>query len=813
MATAKVKNNSQKKKNPILKLGRIEKLPKNVRESIPIKGFMGNGIIETYPGTFTKSYMLTDVNFNEGPDDEQFAIFRFFMDFMNSFSEKIKWEFTIYNHLLDKRTTINNIRVKPYSDGLNKYRQELNSVLLKALKEGNNSIQQDKILTVAIEDSNVEHAVEVFKKIDESINRKLKKICKSDTLPMNTQERISLLYKIYNPDADYRLITGIYDNQEMFNLQHIEKQGVSIKDLIGPTSLDFKKRNQFTLNDMYVSCLYLENVPTNLSTLFMADLCASSVEALVSVTSEKINAAYAHKLVKNQLTEIESQCSAMSKRNVQDLNFDAALPPDLKRSRDNARELMNDMQKRNQNLFYQTFVIAVYGRSQHQLEQNVKTIKEIGATYLCPLKVINYQQEFAFNTALPLCRSDLECDLMLTTESASVFIPFNAQELRQKNAIFYGLNEVSKGMVLYDRKTGNNYNGLIFGYSGSGKSFTAKMEMINALLRYPDDQIFVIDPQAEYSNMVKLLNGEEIYLAPGSQVYVNPLDLDITEHEDADSDPITMKSDFVISLFDTICGKGRELGPIHKSLIDKCVRKIYRAYIDELMRTGMTKDISKSPTFTDLYQELIMLKNERAEAGFLADMLYQYTMGSFNTFARRTNVETDNRFVSYNISKLGKGIKELGIQICLNDIFNRMTDNSKKNIYTWMYIDEFHLLLENDASTAFIKQIWKMCRKLNGIPTGITQNSEDMLVRADARAIINNTSFVVMLYSPLMDRQNYAELFKLSDKQLEYITQPHPGHGLLFNTKTIIPFGYDYPKNTDLYKVTTTAHDVEDSYR
>ena len=807
-------NNSEKGKKDtaslaatLKRVAKIDRLPKNVRESIPLRGFMPNGIIETYPGTFTKSYLLEDINFSIATEEEQAKIFRGFMDLLNSFSDKTKWQFCIFNHEEAKRNTVADIRIQPQRDGLNKYRQDMNNILLQNLKMGNNSILQDKVLTVAIEDSNAEHAALIFKKLDNTISQKLRRITKGDTKPMTTQERMKMLYTIYNQDFDYRFSTGMYEGKDNFDIGFIEKCGLSVKDVIGPPSMDFTKKNQFMLGNTYAQALYLESIPSWLSTDFIADLSSVQSNMLISTNSEIIPQDKAIVMVRGLLANIEARATAISKRNLTD-GYIGSLPPDLENSMKNARELMNDITNRNQNLFLITFTVVVFAKTQEALDENIRQIKNVSSKHMCPIKEMGFQQEFCFNSSLPLCRNDVFNDILYTTESASVFIPFNSKEIRQKNAIFYGLNQTSKNMILYDRRTGNNYNGLIFGYSGSGKSFIAKCEMISVLLNHKDAQVFVIDPQGEYYPLARGFNGQEINLWPGSNVYINPLDLDISTDDD-EVDPITMKSDYIISLFEIIVGKGRQLSPIHTSIIDKCVRKIYRAYIDELSRSGKTYDPSICPTLTDLYQELNLMKNDKFEAGQLAEILYQYAVGSFDTFAHRTNIETRSRFIVYNIKRLGTGMKEMGLHICLNDIWNRMITNSKRNVYTWAYIDEFHLLLESTGTTIFLKRIWKMARKWLGVPTGIMQNTEDLLRNEDTRNIVNNTSFTLMLRAPKMDRENLAELYHLSNAQLEYITDSDQGHGLLNNGKITLPFEMNFPKNSELYKLLTTSHDVE----
>lgn len=795
------------------KVAKIDNLPKNVRDSIPLRGFMRNGIVETKPGTFTRTYRMDDVNFSIATDAEQTAIFKAYMDLLNGFNDTVRWQVNIFNHELDKKTTIENIRIQPAKDGLNKYRQEMNTILLGELKEGNNSIKQDKYLTVSIDDDDAEHAVKVLDNLNFEIGKKLRRITGQEVHALTTQERITLLYSIYNQNYDYRLATGIYKDDHEFSdkfLKIIERQGLSVKDVIGPSSFDFSNQSYFMIGDTYAEAMYLERVPTFLQTSFINDLADIQSNMLISVEYEAMDMEKAQKLIRGKLGTIEAREAELSKRNGENGYF-GALPPDLERAQNNARDLMKDITSRNQKLFYCTFLVTVFADTKDELDEKVALVKNVAGTHVAPIKDMKFQQEPCFNSCLPLCRNDVNADRLYTTESAAVFIPYNTQEISQKNAIFYGLNSVSKSMILYDRTTGNNYNGLIFGSSGSGKSFTAKSEMVQVLLRHPKSQIFVIDPQGEYWPLAENLGGQHVVLAPGSGVYVNPLDLDLSEDASGETDPVTMKSDFVISMFDIIIGKNRQLDPIHTSILDKCVRKLYKPYQEALAKEGITFDPGRCPTLADLYQELRALSSEQYEAKMLADSLYQYAIGSFDTFAHRTNVETSKRFVVYDTKSLGTGMKELGLHICTNDVWNRMLVNSKKNIFTWLYIDEFHVLMESESTTAFIKKLWKIARKTNGSLTGITQNTEDLLRSADTRAIVNNTSFVMMLNEPLMDRQNLAELFNLSAAQLEYITDSQKGHGLLYNGKITLPFGFDFPKNTDLYKMMTTSHDVKDA--
>lgn len=808
--TDTVKTSTGSKANLLKKLGKIEKLPKTVQESIPVEGFLDDGIIETSKGVFTRSYKLEDMNFTMATGEEQMSTFRAFVDLLNSFDGNTKFQFSIFNHRIDKTEMLRNIKIAPERDGLNAFRKEMNQIYLDNLKRGSSSIAHDKYLTVSIEDLNVEKAVNTLIQMDKDIQKSVREVSKKESEPLSSYDRIKLLYNIYNQGSDYRVSTGIFDDgANDFNIKYVNKSGLSIKDLIAPTSLDFSGGKRFKINDMYGQAFFLRTVPQSLDTDFIKDISDLQCNLLISISGEPIESAKAIKMLKSESSNIDAQIATITKRNAAQGLYDM-LPPKLEKQREATRELLDDVQERDQKLFLITVSIVLFAKSVDELNENIRSMKTIASQQNAMIESLDLQQEAGFNSTLPLCRTDLlNAERLYTSESAAVFIPYNSEEILQKNAIFYGRNQVSQNLIMYDRLTGNNYNGLIFGFSGSGKSFTAKEEMVSVILSRPNAQVFVIDPQGEYYPLAKGLKGEEVTLSPGSTVSINPMDLDISEDKDSDIDPITMKSDYIISLFEIIIGRGRELSPAQKSVLDKCVRKLYMPYLEQLRLKGLTFSAKDCPTLSDLYGLLRHVTQERPEAGPLADVLEQYAVGSFNTFARRTNVETNKKFMVYNTKNLGTGMKELGLYICINDIWNRMIQNSKKGIETWFYIDEFHVLLESDGTTAFLKRIWKMARKWLGVPTGIMQNTEDLLRSADTRAIFNNTSFIIMLKEPKMDRENLMTLLGLSNAQIEYINNSKPGHGLLYNGKITLPFGFDFPRETSLYKLMSTSHDVE----
>lgn len=795
--------------NKLLKKAKIESLPKNIRDSIPFRGAMPNGIIETKAGTFTKTYPLKDINFQLAPLNEQMTTFNRFSEILKSFDEHTRWQFTIFNHKVPKKETLENIRIKPMRDGLNKYREEMNRFRVKRLQEGSNSIKRDKFLTVAIDDVNAEHAASVLRRIDSEVSNQLQKIVGVDTRPMSTMKRLETLYNIYNQDTDYRFDVTDFDEKDSLSLKDIEKQGISIKDVIGPSIMNFTPMNYFCLGDTYARVFYLDKVGNVVKSSYLSDLSDISGNLIISLNAEKLPQDEAQKLAKGRVLEIESQIAEIKRKSRRD-NDDPYISASLERKKENAYEVEKDVNARNQNIIFMSMFVCIFADSKEQLDDLTSQVRSVARKHSCPLRTIGLgQQEPAFNSCLPLCRNDMFFDLFFTTETASVFIPFSSEVINQKNSIYYGTNALSKSMILYDRLTGSNYNGLVFGGSGSGKSFFVKYEIACVHLSMPKAQIFVVDPSNEYQKLCTAFNGSVIKLAPGSNIYINPLDLDLGA-KDEEMDPVTMKADFVLSMLE-IMNSERKLDPACRSIVDRCIRKIYKPYIAAINeRTdGVTCDPSIAPTLCDLYQELRNMDNVYADQ--LADILEIYAVGSLNTFAHRTNVKTEAKMVVYDIQSLGSGMRELGLYICLSDIWNRTIANRKKGIYTWSYYDEFHLLLRSSLTTEFVLKIWKMIRKWYGVPTGILQNTSDLLRDESTQNIINNTEFVVMKQSKPLDIQNLQVLFELSDSQLTYISNGNKKSGLIYMGKTTVPFTLDFPKNTKLFELMDTTEDKKNN--
>lgn len=792
------------------------KIPKTVQDSIPYERIYNNGIIESEGGLFSKAYTLEDINFSIAPTEEQKNIFMDFEKLLNSFPENNNFQIIIHNFKADKTTTLKEVRFAPQRDGLNKYRQETNNVLLEKISEGNNSLRQSKYLVVTHIDNDVDHAFQVMKGMDQDVKKAIQTIAPEKHVAYETTvQRLETLYNIYHKDEEGTFGNSLNSNGELFlDFDLLVKQGMTSKDIIGPTGFKFND-NYFKIGDTFGRVLYLDKIPTYLSTDFLSDLANINAEMLISLNYKPIETGAALKMVKNQLLNINAELSERQKTAAKEGYSTELISPELNASKKATQDLMHDIVSRDQKLFKVTLLVSFFADTKEELVEINRQINTLTNKHQAPLRTLTFQQEDGFNACLPLGVNKLSIHKLLTTEAAAIFMPYTSQELHQKNGIYYGLNQVTNNLIMYDRMNpkAHNYNGIFFGESGSGKSFTAKCEMLSVLLRSDKNRVYIIDPQSEYHQMAQALNGEVIELSTSSKTFINPLDMDLSYS--GEDDPIATKSEYILGMIEIMLGKDKELTAKDKSIIDRCVKDIYRGYIshmeelrkrhEEMRVPGPAPYIDKSasPTLANLYYALKEQPEEEAQN--LASTIEIYTQGSLSTFAHRSNVNTNKNIVVYDVKNLGTGMRALGLHICLNDVWNKMFDNYRNGLNTWIYIDEFYLLLRNNSAALFLQEIWKTARKWRGVPTGIMQNTDDLLNSPITRGILNNTNFVTMLSLPKMDRANLNDLLQIPQSQLAYITNSAKGHGLIYTGDTILPFNNEYPQDTELYNIMQTS--------
>lgn len=800
----KAKNNRNSNPSKVKKPSRI---PKDVMESIPYRSIYPNGIIQDYDGRFSKSYRLTDTNFDTENEDKQEDLVLMYEKVINSIDEDMIGQLTIINRSIDQDMVRNSILMKPKSDGLNNLRAEWNDLFLSQINHGKNNLSKEKLFTISVEADNILTADDILKRVDRTMSRNIRKITHQETNPLTIEERLAVLYDIYNYNEEFpfvRRIEPVLENGKI-DWKKLGQHGIPSKELIAPDSMSFLATGfRFSgdpenKNDCFCKTFFLDHMPTQLSTNLLNDISDLACNMITSVTFIQMDQDKAMSLIKNQLMGMNAQINRQQAAAAKDgISNGGVVSSELENARDQAAELMGDVIKRNQKVFKTTCMITIMASSKEELAQHTATLKSIVSGHLCHLRSMNNQMEKAFNTTLPLAQMQVEVDRILTTEAASVFMPFSVQDMNQLDGIYYGINPISGNMIRYNRKRGSNYNALVLGTPGSGKSFIVKEEIMQRFLN-TDDYIIIIDPEGEYIKLGEQFGATIVDISLDGKNHINPLDMDM-QFGGQGENPIPMKCDSIETLVESMVGGSEFISPAAKSIIHRVGRKIYQGYLDHMKtmaKEGISCDKAAMPTLQDFYMELSRQNDYQAQS--LATAIESYCVGNLAIFAERTNVDTDNRMIIYNVHDMSSGMKELAMHVCMNDAWNHIINNGMHNINTALYVDEFHLFTKTRTSAAFMKNIYKRARKWHGMPVAITQNIADMLVNDEAAAIITNCSFIIMMNQSSMDRATLQNMYQISDQLLEYITDQPAGSGLIYNGNTIIPMENEIDPNTKMF--------------
>lgn len=785
-------------------------IPKTAQQSIPYKKVYTNGVIELPGHLFTKSYKLTDTNFRDNRQDLQTEQWYAYADLLNYFSPDVRPQFVIFNKAVEKEHFKEQILYEEKEDRYNVLRKDFNNILLAKIQEGQNAITQEKYLVVSVRAENIEIANNTFSRIDGEIAQRIKVINEANTEPMTLEERLELLYKIYNSDTerDFNKTGEINGNPaQEFSIEWMQSMGLSTKDYIAPSVLEFHN-TYFKIGDRFGCSLFLRGLPTQLSADAYTDIASVPCTALTSVQFEPCKQDEAIKLVRNQMLEVTRNMSESAKKLAKAGLTTEFLSPDQAQEKADSNSFYADLTERNQKTFLLTLTCTVIADDLDELDKYTAMVQNNADKYLCKLTKLSGQQEDGLNACLPLGFNRLSIDRMLNTESAALFIPFSTQELIQPGGLYYGENQGSHNIIMFDRLNAQNANGLIIGQSGSGKSFQAKSEMLQVFLSSEKNEIFVVDPQAEYRPLCEALGGQVVRIAPSSDTHCNPFDMDLSDGSREGDDPVTVKSNYICSICESAIGGHYGLNEVQVTIIDRCVRLLYAPYLDHMEKlraagSDVTCDRDACPTLVDFYN--LLSRQPEPEAEYLRLAMEKYCVGSYNTFAHKTNIDTNNRFVVYDIRDIGSGMSEMGMQVCLNDIWSRTIQNKKRGVRTWIYIDELYILTKSESCARFIMYIYKQVRKFGGAPTGITQNVEDLLTNRESRGIINNCSFIMLLNQSQEDRAEIGAMLHISEAQLNYIKNADSGEGLIYSGKSIVPFSNKHRnRNTTLYKTIST---------
>ena len=766
----------------VKKAKRDGRIPKTAQQTIPYQEMCRDGICVVNDHFFTKQIQFYDINYQLAQNDDKNQIFENYCDFLNYFDASIHFQLSFLNQRVDMEEYKRTIHIPEQTDDFNAIRKEYSDMLKGQLAKGNNGLSKTKYITFGIEADDLKAAKPRLERIEADILANFK-VLGVKARALDGYERLSILYRMFHP-ADGKL---------RFAWDAIWKTGLSSKDFIAPDSFTFKNGRTFLIGKTFGAVSFLQILAPELTDRMLADFLELESSMVVTLHIQSIDQSAAIKTIKRKITDLDKMKIEEQKKAVRAGYDMEIIPSDLATYGSEAKTLLEDLQSRNERMFLVTVLVMNTAPSRQKLENNIFQAAGVAQKYNCALRRLDYQQEQGLMSSLPLGLNQIPIQRGLTTSSTAIFVPFTTQELYMRGeALYYGLNALSNNLIMADRKKLKNPNGLILGTPGSGKSFSAKREITNAFLITQDD-IAIIDPEDEYSALVQRLGGQVIDISPTSDQYINPMDLTLNYSED--DNPLTLKSDFILSLCELIVGGKSGLEPVEKTIIDRCVHMVYREYLQDPIP-------EKMPILGDLYQ--LLREQPEKEAQRLATALEIYVTGSLNVFNHRTNVKIKSRIVCYVIKKLGKQLKKFGMQVVQDQVWGRVSENREQKKSTRLYIDEMHLLLKEEQTAAYTVEIWKRFRKWGGIPTGITQNVKDLLSSREIENIFENSDFIYMLNQAAGDRSILARQLNISPHQLSYVTNSNAGEGLLFYGNVIIPFVDHFPKDTELYSIMTT---------
>jgi len=757
----------------------LYKTPKSIQQTIEIMKVAENGIFEVARNRFSKCYRFQDINYTTTNETEQIDIFERYCRFLNSLD--VNFKITINNKNKDMEQVRDYVFLQKQNDGYNGFRKIYNDIMEQKIHEGRQGIEQERYLTITIERKNFEEAKAQFATIEASVHKAFGELG-AEIVPLSGNERIKVLYDYYHLGDE-----GSFD----FDIREARKVGADFRNDLCNGMIQFYP-DYFKDEKKFCRALFIKKYPSSLSDRFLNEITSLPVHSITSIDVVPIPKDMTTKILQKKYLGIESDIIKQQRVRNKNNDFSSEISYNKRIEKKEIEEIMDDVRENDQCLYYVSVTVILMADTKEELDSMTETVETIGKRNSVTIEEHYLKQRESLNTALPIGVRQVETMRTMLTQSLAVLMPFNVQELNDRQGCYYGINQVSKNINIGNRKKLINGNGFVFGVPGSGKSFFCKMEMGNVFLS-GNDEIIVIDPMNEYFDIAETYGGTVVNMSTYTDNYVNPLDMDVWSLDLNDSrGMIREKGEFMLGLCEQCMGES--LNSRQKSIIDRCVRRLYI----EIAR-NREKYV---PIMSDFYE--ILMNQPEDEAKDIALSLELFVNGSLNIFNHQTNVDVDNRFTVYGIRDLGTELSPITMLVMMESIQNRIIANGKRGIATWLYIDEFHVLLNSEYSAKYLQQLWKKVRKQGGLCTGITQNIVDLLQNYTATTMLANSEFVALLKQANTDSSRMAEVIGVSEAQLRFVTNTSSGMGLMKCGNVVIPFDNTIEKGTDLYNLYNT---------
>ncbi len=754
------------------------KIPRSVQQSIPIRCIYEDGIW-LVGKKHSRSWRFADVNYAAASDEDQRSIFLSYGAVLNSLPTDATTKITIINRRLNPVEFERKILMKDCGDGLDHYRHEANDILTQRAAESNNLVQE-KYITLSIAQKSIEESRAYFRRVDANLSKNFGRL-DSGARPISNHDRLRVLHDFFRPGEESNFT---------FDQSTTLRRGIDFRDHICPDGLQFKA-GHFEMGNQVGRVLFLKDFASYIKDAMISDLSDFPRNLMLSIDILPVPTDEAVREIQSRILGIETDITRWQQRQNDKNNFTATVPYSLEQIRSEAKEFLTDLTERDQRMMFATVTLVHTADTLEQLDADTENLLSIGQEHLCQFTTLRYQQEDGLNTVLPYGLRRIKAQRTLTTESTAVLMPFRVQEIQDPGGLSYGINAISKNLLICDRKRLISPHAFYLGVSGSGKSVGMKSTIYNVALGTNDD-IIIIDAEREYGPLAKALQGEVIEISPHSPHHINPLA--VADDYDGEN-PVAIKSEIITSILEQQMGVGRLSGS-HKSIIDRCTANVYQQYFKSRGKAPM-------PLLTDWRNEVLRQADPEAREIALAAELI--TEGSLNVFAHQGNVNMDNRIVVLDLYEMGEQLRPTALVVTLEAIQNRVMENRKKGKYTWVFLDEVYLYFKYHYSGEFLYRAWKRFRKYAAPMTAATQNVEECLKSETARLMLANSEFLLLFNQAATDRAELGHLLHISDTQMNYITNAEPGHGLLRLGGSLVPFANTIPKDTELYQLMSTT--------
>ncbi len=794
------KNNSKKQKKEKKEKQEKTNLSKKVLDTIPYKKILADNIWFLGKKMYSKAYTFDDINFNLSDEEQQYMYLERYIEFMNVLDDTVDCQICLWNSKINMEEFRRRTLMPQQSDDFFNLRFEYNTrVLEENIKKGQNAIQKHMYITLTIKAPDEETAARKFKSLDIAAINSFNRIGNTNMRELTSQERVEML-KDFFIGTDERPVPVLTSEDYSKGREKL---------YCAPDYFDFKK-DYFMYNNTYAKTIFIREYPATATSEIFTELLATGIEIMITTNIEAYDTAAARKLVQHQITAIDTDMAKREVAAAQHGNFSSQMPQRIKNQRDSMVSVFDKITTKDQKLFLTNIQILIKAKSYEELMNNTEviesTLKRSGCVKgemaweqedgMCDCLPIGYQRKFGWQRTMP-------------SESVAIFMPFNVKEMQMKNAVYYGLNVLSHNIITFDRMTGLiNPSGFVLACPGSGKSFLVKREIVDVFLRNPNADILIIDPEREYWKLAEAFNGSVVRFSNGSKSYINPFDFDLAllneKSDDDDEEEIDVIADKcqLITSFISCMDTKHPLNVQEKAFVDRCVSK---AYIKSgVLDTLDPKDMPTLGTFLECMKEETENVNKEMKDKLIMT-IDMYVTGSAKYFNNQTNIDTDNRFISYDIRDLNGQLKTQSMLLILDYIWNRLSRNRDLGRATYVYIDEAHLLFADEYALDYLRMLWKRARKYGGVLTGITQNVEDLLKDDKSRSMLSNSEYLALLKQNPTDAAKLQDILHFTDSEIQYVNDTPPGHGILvLGGKDKIPFYDEFPKDTKLYSMMTT---------